>query len=86
MTILDIPRTVRRQMMRAQLREREKAIRAGAPNPPDVPDLRLRGNMNPEKHHSKELRYRVPACPSGFAPADLAVKGAAARRAAPAQA
>lgn len=79
--ILDIPRSKRRAMMRSDLRAREKAIRAGDPNPPEVRELRIPGNLNPEKGHAKELRYRVLPKAEGFALADLAVKGAAARKA-----
>lgn len=86
MNILDIPRTTRREMMRAQLRQREKAIRAGDPHPPDVPDLRIRGNVNPKKGDAEEIRFRLKPALRGFSPVELAVRGAAARKADRAQA
>lgn len=81
MSILDTPRSKRREMMRADLRAREKAIRDGAPNPPEVRELRILGNVSPGEGHAKELRYRLKLTQEGFSPAQLAAKGAAARKA-----
>lgn len=81
MSILDTPRSQRREMMRAGLRAREKAIRAGDPNPPEVRDLRIPGNVSPDRWHAEETRLRADTSAEGFSPAQLAAKGAAARKA-----
>lgn len=79
MSILDTPRSKRREMMRADLRAREKAIRASDPNPPEVRELRIRGDLTTGR--ITEQRLRAEPFTAGFSPAQLAVKGAAARKA-----
>lgn len=82
MPILDTPRSDRREMMRADLRAREKAIRAKDPNPPEVRDLRLGGYQHPDTpEHLRATHRRLVHPALGLTPKELAAKGAAARRA-----